>query len=78
MFGALIDMFLMMVVIFFLTIVDDYTRATWLYLMKSKKLYISFITQFYAYVETQFHTKIQIIRTAKELCEGESKVFYLL
>lgn len=63
----------------FLTIVDDYTRATWLYLMKSKNQYITFLEQFYVYVETHLNSKIQYIRTdnAKELCEGASKLFYL-
>ena len=45
---------------FFLTIVDDLSRATWIYLMKSKDESISFIKQFYAYVETQFQTHISL------------------
>lgn len=62
----------------FLTIVDDFTRSTWLYLLRSKKQYIDFLRQFYTYVETQFNSKIQIIRTdnAKELCDGDAKFFY--
>lgn len=79
MHGVLLDILVMMVVNT-LTIFDDYTRATWLYLMKSKSQYLSFFKHFYAYVDTQIHTKIQTIRTdnAKEICDGASKDFYLL
>ena len=59
---------------FILTIVDDFTRATWIYLMKTKAQSISFSKHFYAYVETQFHCQIQSIRSdnAGELCEGDA------
>jgi gag-pre-integrase-like protein/integrase-like protein len=64
---------------FFLTIVDDFTRCTWLYLMRCKSQYSTFIQQFHAYVTTQFNAPIQIIRSdnAKEICDGASKAFYL-
>lgn len=64
---------------YFLTIVDDYTRATWVYLMKEKNQSISFIQHFYAYVETHFQCQIQTIRSdnARELCEGDALKFFL-
>lgn len=48
-------------------------------MMRCKSQYISFIRQFHAYVRTQFNSTIQIIRSdnAKEICDGESKTFYL-
>lgn len=46
-----------------LTIVDDYTRCTWLYLMKNKFETCSFLESFLYLVETQHHTKIQVLRS---------------
>ena len=53
---------------FFMTIVDDYSRSTWIHMLKQN---------FISYVNTQFHTLVQCIRTdnAKELCEGALKLF---
>lgn len=51
---------------YFLTIVDDFTRATWVYLMHSKLDTLSMIKNFVILVETQFSTTIQIIRTDNE------------
>ncbi|KAG7585301.1 Reverse transcriptase RNA-dependent DNA polymerase [Arabidopsis thaliana x Arabidopsis arenosa] len=54
---------------YFLTIVDDHSRATWIYLLKNKndvlKIFPAFITQ----VENQYQTKVKGIRSdnAKEL-----------
>ncbi|GJV13453.1 cysteine-rich receptor-like protein kinase 8 [Tanacetum coccineum] len=47
----------------FLTIVDDFSRATWTYLLPTKHHVTSTIKLFYTYVETQFKTKIQKIRS---------------
>ena len=48
---------------YFLTLVDDCTRTTWIYLMKSKSetrpLLVSFITM----IQTQFHALIKHIRS---------------
>ena len=48
---------------YFLTMVDDATRATWVYLMKSKSEVRSLITSFYSRVLAQFGCKIKSIRT---------------
>ena len=61
----------------FLTIVDDYTRVTWLFLMKNKSEAVIVFQSFYAYVSTQFHIDIKGIRSdnAPDLCEGKMKIF---
>jgi hypothetical protein len=48
---------------YFLTIVDDYSRFTWLFLMKSKSETRSLLSNFLAYVHTQFNTKIKTLRS---------------
>jgi len=48
---------------FFLTIVDDYSRFTWLFLMKSKSETRNLLSNFLAYVHTQFNTKIKTLRS---------------
>jgi hypothetical protein len=60
---------------YFLTIVDDYSRFTWVHLMVNKSqtrnLLVSFITQ----VETQFSTKVKILRSDNGL-EFQLPAFY--
>ncbi|GJV40274.1 putative RNA-directed DNA polymerase, partial [Tanacetum coccineum] len=46
---------------FFLTVVDDYTRAVWVYLIKSKDEVSHFITVFYNLIENQ--RKIKVFRS---------------
>jgi len=41
---------------YFLTVVDDYSRYTWVIMLRNH------IINFTLYVETQFHTKIKTIR----------------
>ena len=48
---------------FFLTIVDDYSRCTWVYLLKSKAETQALIHQFSIMVETQFGAKIKCLRS---------------
>ncbi|MFS7989993.1 putative RNA-directed DNA polymerase [Helianthus anomalus] len=53
---------------YFVTFIDDYSRATWVYLLKSRSEINSIFHEFHAYVKTQFKTSIQTLRTdnAKE------------
>ena len=48
---------------YFLTIVDDHTRCTWIFLMKCKSETCLLIQSFYSYVETQFNKKIKVLRS---------------
>nr|KYP48432.1 Retrovirus-related Pol polyprotein from transposon TNT 1-94 [Cajanus cajan] len=58
---------------YFLTLVDDMSRFTWIYLLKNKSECINIIPQFYAYVENQFQSNIKTFRSdnAKELAFKE-------
>ncbi|CAH9089473.1 unnamed protein product [Cuscuta europaea] len=48
---------------YFLTILDDYTRCTWVFLLKTKSEVKFHMLNFYTFIETQFHKKIKVIRT---------------
>lgn len=48
---------------YFLTIVDDYSRVTWVYLMKFKSNIFSCLTNFFLMIKTQFNFDIKRIRT---------------
>ena len=48
---------------FFLTIVDDATRSTWVYLMKAKSDVKHLLISFYNMISTQFNTGIKAIRS---------------
>ena len=47
---------------YFLTIVDDYSRCTWVFLFSQKSIVASLIQSFYNLVLTQFHSTIKVIR----------------
>ena len=48
---------------YFLTIVDDYSRATWVYLMMGKYEVGSLIKNFCAMAKTQFNKQVKVIRS---------------
>ena len=48
---------------YFLSIVDDATRSTWVYLLKSKSDVRGLLISFYKMVQTQFKTNIKSIRS---------------
>lgn len=47
----------------FLTIVDDYTKCTWVYLLSSKAQVFSFFKNFIAYIHNHFHASIKHLRS---------------
>lgn len=57
---------------YFLTIVDDYSRGTWVYLMSSKSNVFSLLKSFVSLVENQFATTIKRVRTDNGLEFKES------
>lgn len=48
---------------YFLTFIDDYSRGTWLYLMKSQSEVLSIFETFCAKTKNQFRTNIQVLRS---------------
>jgi hypothetical protein len=58
---------------FFLTIVDDFSRFTWVYLLQSKAQVRNLLQFFYTFVKTQFQLKIKAIRSdhGAEFCMSE-------
>lgn len=53
----------MMVSNFFFTIVDDFSRTTWVYLLRTKSEVKNCLLSFYNLVETQFGVKVKILRS---------------
>ena len=53
---------------YFVTFIDDYSRCTWLFLMKTRVELFSIFQKFHAEIHTQFNTYILILRSdnAKE------------
>ena len=47
----------------FITFIDDHTRLRWVYLLTDKTEVRSVFMNFHSMIQTQFHTKIQILRT---------------
>lgn len=47
----------------FVTLIDDHTRLTWIYLITDKYEVNSIFRQFYTNIETQFNAKIAILRS---------------
>ena len=48
---------------YFVTFVDDYSRTTWLYLVKNYLELFSHFRAFYAKIKTRFHTYVQNLRS---------------
>ncbi|XP_060211882.1 uncharacterized protein LOC132639456 [Lycium barbarum] len=57
---------------YFLTIVDDYARATWTHLMGANSNAFDLVKAFIAMVSTQFHSTVQTIRSDNALELGSS------
>ena len=47
----------------FVTIIDDHTRVTWVFLLKEKSEVENVFRNFYTMVQTQFNTKIKMVRS---------------
>ncbi|CAN1158567.1 Retrovirus-related Pol polyprotein from transposon TNT 1-94 [Linum perenne] len=47
----------------FVTFIDDHIRLTWTFLMKEKSETAGIFREFYSMVLTQFHTRVQVLKT---------------
>ena len=52
---------------YFVTFIDDFSRCTWLFLMKSRTKLFSVFQKFFAEIRNQFHTSIIILRSDNAL-----------
>ncbi|GKD04394.1 putative RNA-directed DNA polymerase [Tanacetum coccineum] len=48
---------------YFLTVVDDYSRSVWVYMLKTKDEVFQMFVNFYNIILTQFNIKIKVIRS---------------
>ena len=64
---------------YFVTFVDDYSRTTWLYLMKNRFELFSYFCAFCAEIHNQFHVYVQNLRSdnAKEYVSEQFQSFML-
>lgn len=63
---------------YFLTVVDDHSRAVWIYLLVAKSEVCDFLVRFYKMALTQFGRKIKILRSdnGTEFTSSRAKQFY--
>ena len=64
---------------YFVTFVDDFSRVTWLYLMKSRFELFSYFSAFCAKIQTQFQVSVQTLKSdnAKEYLSESFQSFML-
>nr|CAN67317.1 hypothetical protein VITISV_019719 [Vitis vinifera] len=48
---------------YFVTFIDDYSRCTWLFLMKTRVELFSIFQKFYTEIQTQFNISIRVLRS---------------
>ena len=62
----------------FIVFVDDCTRMTWLYLMKSKDEVFSIFQSFHAMIRTQFAACVKVIRSdnGKEFVNNKFRTYF--
>ena len=61
----------------FCTIVDDFSRYTWVIFIKNKSEFLDIFKKFYLLVQTQFGKLIKIVKTnnAQELSKGDTWLY---
>ncbi|KAL0320493.1 UNVERIFIED_CONTAM: Retrovirus-related Pol polyprotein from transposon RE2 [Sesamum radiatum] len=64
---------------YLLTVVDDFSRATWVFLMRYKSQSVSTLQHFYSMVLTQFDRKLKVVRTdnGSEFLSEKCQSFFL-
>ena len=65
---------------YFVLFIDDCTRMTWVYFLKSKSEVFEKFTQFYTFVQTQYKKQIQILRSDNggEFVNARMQFFFFL
>ena len=48
---------------YFVTFVDNFSRVTWLYLMKNRSKFFSHFSAFCAAIQNQFYVSVQTLRS---------------
>lgn len=48
---------------YFVAFIDDFSRGTWVYLLKSKQDVLSVFQQFHKMIDTQFNARVKILCT---------------
>ncbi|KAJ0848538.1 putative RNA-directed DNA polymerase [Helianthus annuus] len=63
---------------YFLTVVDDYSRSVWCYLLKNKMEVSENLTSFYELILTQFKKKVKIFRSdnGTEFVNNQMNIFF--
>ena len=63
---------------YFLLFIDDFSRMTWIYFLKTKSEVFEKFTQFYSLVQTQYNSKIQILRSnnGREYVNSKMQTFF--
>lgn len=77
-FGGLIGLLPIDGYKYFFTIVDDFSRATWVHLFAHKSNALSLSVSFIAYIEVQFKASVKIIRSdnGMEFDDTTTRSFY--
>ena len=52
---------------YFLTMVDDYSRVVWVYLLVDKREVLTMLHNFFALLERQFHKQVKKFRSDNEI-----------
>jgi hypothetical protein len=76
--GALHGWFLYLVISGFVSFIDDFSRTTWVYLLKDKSDVFSVFQMFHKMIQTQFNTSIKIVRSDNggEYMSGDLRTYF--
>ena len=63
----------------FIIIVDDFSKMSWIFLIKQKFEFANVFEQFVMFIENHLNTEVKCVRTdnASELTKGDALQFYM-
>lgn len=63
---------------YFLIIVEDFSRGTWVYLIKYRSKVLNYLSMFINMIETQFNKRVKCVRydNALEFISNQLKCYY--